>query len=154
MRAIEVRRLAWADVNLKTNVLRVTGKQTRRGNDEREVPIHPALRVVLLNADYRLGQYVLPGRKSGRTGDMLSETQIAAYIKRNIPESVYDPVGDICHPIRRAVASNLRRNGVDLDTIDRLLDWAPTSLRAARYMAYEDEDFTGAINRLWSDSPL
>jgi integrase len=154
MRSIEVRRLAWSDVNLKTNVLKITGKRTRRGDDEREVPIHPALRVVLVNADYRLGQFVLPGRVSGRTGQMLSETQVCQYIKRNIPASVYHPHADVCHPIRRAVASNLRRNGVDLDTIDRLLGWAPASLRADRYMAYEDEDFTGAINRLWADDPL
>jgi hypothetical protein len=111
-------------------------------------------RVRLLEADYRLGQHVLPGRNSGRTGEMLSETQVACYIKRNIPASVYHPPGDICRPIRRAVASNLGRNGVDTDTIDKLLGWAPTSLRADRYMAYESDDPSSAIIRLWSDDPL
>jgi integrase len=154
MRSVELRRLAWADVNLKTNILRITGKQTRRGNDERDIPIHPVLRTVLLEANYHLGQYVLPGRKSGRTGEMLSETQVAFYIRRNVPASVYRPKGDTCHPIRRAVASNLRRNGVDTDTIDKLLGWAPTSLRAQRYMAFENDDLQGAIVKLWADDPL
>ena len=154
MRVIEMRRLAWADVNLKANMLRVTGKRTRRGDDEREVPIHPALRVVLLAANYHLGEYVLPGRKSGLSGEMLGETQAVQYIARNIPPSVHHPRGDVCHPIRRSVASNLRRNGVDTDTIDKLLGWAPTSLRADRYMAYESDDLSSAILRLWSDDPL
>ena len=42
MRSIEVRRLRWDDINFVKNTLRVTGKQTRRGDDERLVPIHPA----------------------------------------------------------------------------------------------------------------
>ena len=146
MRSIEVRRLRWDDINFVKNTLRVTGKQTRRGDDERLVPIHPTLRAVLLEAPSVLGQHVLRGRyTSSRAGEMISETGIATMIKRNVSSHVQRPAGDVCHPIRRAVASSLRRNGVDLDTIDKLLGWAPASMRARRYMDFEPADFSRAI---------
>ena len=37
MISIECRRLKWDDVNLVKNTIRVTGKQTRRGDDEQHV---------------------------------------------------------------------------------------------------------------------
>jgi len=155
MRSIEVRRLRWDDVNFVKNSLRVTGKQTRRGDDERLVPIHPTLRAVLLEAQSVLGQHVLRGRyTSSRAGEMISETGMATMIRRNVPPHVQRPSGDVCHPIRRAVASSLRRNGVDLDTIDKLLGWAPASMRARRYMDFEPADFSRAILRLWADDPI
>jgi len=155
MRSVECRRLKWEDVNLVKNTIRVTGKQTRRGDDERLVPIHPALRAVLLEQNQVLGRHVLRGRfNSCQAGEMLCESAMAAAIKRNIPSHVDRPSGDVCHPIRRAVASSLRRNGVDLDTIDRLLGWAPASMRARRYMDFEPADFSRAILRLWADDPL
>ncbi|HET7379137.1 MAG TPA: site-specific integrase [Gaiellales bacterium] len=155
MRAIEARRLKWDDVNLVKNTMRVTGKQTRRGDDERIVPIHPELRAVLLNTRSVLGQHVLRGRfNSSLSGEMLSETAMIMTIRRNIPSHVQRPARDVCHPIRRAVASSLRRNGVDLDTIDRLMGWAPASMRARRYMDFEPADFSRAILKLWADDPL
>jgi len=43
---------------------------------------------------------------------------------------------------------------VDLDTIDKLLGWAPASMRARRYMDFEPADFSRAILRLWVDDPI
>lgn len=149
MRSIEARRLRWDDVNLVRNELVLTGKRTARMADDRIVPIHPVLRLVLLEADYRLGWHVLPGRAPG---SMLTRAMIVAYIRRNMPPGMAP--GETCHPIRRAVASSLRRNGVDPDSIDKLLGWAPTSMRARRYLAWEATDLSSAINRLWADDPL
>ncbi len=151
MRSVEVRHLRWEHVNLKRNELTVHGKRTRRGDDVRTLPIHPALRTVLLEQRYRLDAYVLD---QGRPpGSPISQSQIAFYIRRNTG-SIVRPPGEACHPIRRAVASSLRRNGVDLDTIDQLLGWRPASMRARRYMAFEPADMHSAILRLWVDDPL
>lgn len=153
MRAVEARRLKWEDVNLTFGIIKVTGKRTERGDDHRIVPIHPKLRLALLSKGYHLGGYVLDhGRPRG---SMLGTTAITQAIKRPAKVAgVQLPTGSVCHIIRRTVASSLRRNGVDGDTIDTLLGWAPSSMRARRYMDYREDDLRTAVLRLYADDPL
>lgn len=138
MRRAEIVGLRWEDVRLDEQVLHVVGK----GRKRRYVPIHPALGEVLAR-DARVTPFVV--KSSGRNG--VAAQTVTEMTRRLHP--TYTP-----HDYRRTVATSLARNGVRDELIDRIMGWAPTTVRDRFYRNVPTVELHQAILRLYADDPL
>lgn len=138
MRRGEIVRLQWEDVRLDEQVLHVVGK----GRKRRYVPIHPALGEVLVEEE-RVSPFVV--KSSGRNG--VAAQTVTEMTRRLHP--TYTP-----HDYRRTVATSLARNGVRDELIDRIMGWAPTTVRDRFYRNVPTVELHQAILRLYADDPL
>jgi integrase/recombinase XerD len=144
----ECARADWAMINVDTRQIRIYGK----GGKERTIPIHPQLLQELL--DYGRGATHGPLFLSQR-GDRLQAEGISEMFRRFI----HGRLGVKCtaHQLRHTFASQLRRNGVDLRAIQRLL--GHESLRTTQiYTHVYDEELQLAIEKLpanwWELQPM
>lgn len=133
----EVVRLRWEDVRPEDGVLYVMGK----GRKPRYVPIHPALGELLA----RGGDSEFVVSSTGRNG---CAAQTVTEMTRRL-HPTYTP-----HDYRRTVATSLARNGVRDDLIDRIMGWAPDSVRGKFYRQIATPELQRAILRLYADDPL
>lgn len=145
MRRSEARGLRWDDggegsvLRLEQQTIRVLGK----GGKMRYVPVHPALGEVLAGHRTEPGSFVVPS--TGSKGVALETIQDMS--RRLHP--VYTP-----HDYRRTVATSLRRNGVDVSVIDRIMGWAPRSVFRRHYDDVADTELQRAILKLYADDPI
>lgn len=138
MRRNEIRTLTWDAVSLEEETLRVVGK----GGKLRHVPIHPALGEELAKLD-RVGDGpVLPS-----PGRYIAEQTMQDALKRMSPDHS-------AHDYRRTVATSLARNGVDERVIDRIMGWAPRTVRGRYYVNVATEETKRGILRLYADDPV
>lgn len=136
MRRAEIQKLQWEDVLIPDSTLRVVGK----GGKLRLVPIHPALGEILAEG---VGEGpVLPSR-----GKHIAEDTMHQAVKRLSP--TFTP-----HDYRRTVATSLARNGVEERVIDRIMGWAPRSVRGRYYVNVAGEELQRAILKLYADDPI
>ena len=144
LRRSEILGLKWENVKLDENTITVIGK----GGKLRHVPIHPALGEALAEA-VRYGPWVLGSRKlyDGESRPMHNNT-LQTYLDR-ITDGKFT-----AHDYRRTVASSLYFNGVDGDTIDKILGWAPRVVRTRYYVNVAPEHLQRAILRLYAVDPL
>lgn len=138
MRRHEVIQLRWEDARLDEQVLHVLGK----GRKRRYVPIHPALGEVLAR-EKQVTPFVV--KSSGQNG--VAASTVTEMTRRLHPE--YTP-----HDYRRTVATSLARNGVRDELIDRIMGWAPTTVRDRFYRNVPTVELHQAILRLYADDPL
>lgn len=146
MRRSEIRGLVWDDgrdlgsvVRLEQQTIRVFGK----GRKTRLVPIHPALGEVLTEHRREPGAFVVPS--NGRNGVAIDTIQEMS--KRL--SAKYTP-----HDYRRTVSTSLRRNGVDMGVIDRIMGWAPRTVFRRYYDNVADGELHRAILKLYADDPI
>lgn len=144
MRRSEILALKWEDVKLPDNTITVTGK----GGKLRHIPIHPALSEVLVDVE-RHGDWVLGSSRcyEGESRPMANATlqKMVAQITGN----KFSP-----HDFRRTVASSLYANGVDGDTIDKIMGWSPRVVRTRYYVNVAPEQLQRAILRLYAGDPV
>lgn len=141
MRRNEVRTLTWEHVDLAGRTITVIGK----GGRLRLVPIHPVLGEVLSEAgDVERADAVIA---SPAGAPFITEVTLANWLRRIAP-------GRTPHDFRRTVTSSLRRNGVDVEHVDRILGWQPRSVRARYYERVADDQLLAAILRLYADDPI
>ena len=140
LRKMELQNLKWEDCTPTTITVR-RGK----GDKLRHVPVHPALSDVLLRSEAR-GEYVLRGRYSHQP---ISPTGI-----QNRLDRLRGDIDCSFHDFRRTVATSLAENGVAERIIDKILGWAPRTVRARHYVRVADASMQEAILRLYADDPL
>lgn len=144
LRRTEAAKMREEHVDLDGHTLRVNGKQGKF----RLVPIHPALWDVLERRldgiDHRP---LLRGRGIQQVNPTYFGMQMTELATRAGVEATP-------HDFRRTVASSLYRNGVQADTIDRLMGWAPRTVRSRYYLNVADDQLQSAILRLYQDSPI
>lgn len=139
MRRMEILTLRWENVKLDEETITVLGK----GGKLRHVPIHPVLGEVLVDAK-RKNEWVLAGRAGSHTA----------------PSTFYETLHCInrkqysAHDYRRTVASSLYANGVDGDTIDKIMGWSPRVVRTRYYVNVAPVQLQRAILKLYADDPL
>lgn len=146
MRRAEIRGLVYDDGSDDRSVLRLEQQTIRvlgKGQKMRLVPIHPALGEVLLTEDREPGRFVVPS--DGRNG--VAAQTIQEMTKRLSP--VYTP-----HDYRRTVATSLARNGAEERIIDRIMGWAPSTVRGKFYVNVAEAELHRAILRLYADDPV
>jgi integrase len=140
LRRAEAIQLTWDDVDLTTSTLTVLGKAGKL----RKVPIHPALAEALSSLRERDGKVIRSTRGSaaigGDTWDVLLRTfALGEYT---------------AHDFRRTVASSLYHNGVEPDTIDKIMGWAPRAVRSRYYVKHASDALQRAILKLYADDPV
>jgi len=145
MRRHEILGLKWVDgVKFEDGTITVLGK----GGKLRHIPIHPALGEALHDAGPREGEWVLRGQR--RYGEPRATAQGTFHrVLDAITESKYT-----AHDFRRTVASSLYANGVDGDTIDKILGWSPRVVRTRYYVSVAPAQLQRAILKLYADGPI
>jgi integrase/recombinase XerD len=138
LRRGEVLGLSAEDVSLREQTLRIHGK----GGKIRYVPIHPALGEQLATVELAPGCHVV--RTKCRA---VSDNTLEADLARISP-------GRTSHSFRRTVATSLARNGVDERIIDKIMGWAPRTVRARYYVNVATEEMQRGILRLYADDPV
>jgi integrase len=110
LRAIEIARLRWCDVDLDT--VRVVGK----GSKDRVVPLHPATQAALLELD-REGEYVFPWRsRPGHPGCRVSQ------VVNSFLHSI--GVASTLHQLRHWFATKAYAQSHDIYAVQKLLGHA------------------------------
>lgn len=143
MRRSEILDLRWEDVKLEDSTITVTGK----GGKLRHIPIHPALGEVL-SASKRHGDWVLgSSKKYAGESRPLSKATMFTYLRRIAGEYT-------AHDYRRTVASSMYANGVDGDTIDKIMGWSPRVVRTRYYVNVAPEQLQRAILKLYASDPV
>ena len=137
LRRGEVLGLLTSDVSLAESTMRICGK----GGKLRYVPIHPALGEVLAEAPAHEGHVVTT------TGRAISDNTMEADLARIAP-------GRSSHAFRRTVATSLARNGVDERVIDRIMGWAPRTVRGRYYVNVATEETQRGILKLYANDPI
>ena len=135
LRLSELAKLTPDDIDLEARTIRVLGK----GRRERFVPIHPVLVDDL--AALADGGLLFPSRKGGP----LSAAGIGEMFRAFIQDQLR--VSCTPHQLRHSFATELRRQGVDLRIIQRLLGHAKLDTTAIYTEVYSD-DLAGGIMRL------
>jgi integrase len=138
IRKMEGAGLVWDDVDESSNTISVHGKQGKF----RLVPVHPALGEIFAATERATPYLITGGRKGG-----LSDAALHEALQKFAP-------GVGFHDFRRTVASSLYRNGVQPDTIDRIMGWAPSTVRSRYYQNIADDLLQQAILQLYRDDPL
>lgn len=146
MRRSEITDLVYDDgsedrsvVKLEEQTIRVIGK----GGKLRLVPIHPALGEILIEQDRGPGRFVV--HSDGKKG--AAEQTIHNMVKRLSPTYT-------AHDYRRTVATSLARNGVVERVIDRIMGWAPRTVRERYYVQVASVELHRGILKLYADDPL
>jgi integrase len=143
MRRSEILGLRWEDVKMEDSTITVTGK----GGKLRHIPIHPALGEALSDAK-RYGEWVLgSSKKYAGESKPLSKATMFTYLRRIAGEYT-------AHDYRRTVASSLYANGVDGDTIDKIMGWSPRVVRTRYYVNVAPEQLQRAILKLYANDPI
>jgi integrase len=140
LRTIEVRRLSWHDVDMRDGLLLVNGK----GDRQRLVPIHPALRRLLVGRTWaHTSAYVA----AGRAGDQVSTGGLHYRMQRIRGDGRN-------HDFRRTVATSLRANGCDPSVRDAVLGWSRDTIFDRHYNAVSPAELHRAILLLYADAPI
>ena len=140
MRRNEVRCLKWEDIS--PDSIKVIGK----GGKLRHIPLHPALQEVIVRwREEPTSPYCFPGR-----GGALRHQRSLAVVLDQARGKV------LCsfHDFRRTVATSLADNGVQEGIIDRIMGWAPRTVRERYYVRRADESMQAGILALYANDPI
>jgi integrase len=143
LRRFELAALKWSDVDLEQATMRVMGK----GGKLRKAPIHPRLAEVLVRRKQKNGgEYVL--------GDGGSTRNVNHRLAKLLARAGIDGGNRPAHRFRATVQCSLYEEGVREDVIDRILGWAPRTIRQRYYSRVRDETAYEAILRLYRSDPI
>lgn len=139
LRRFELVTLTPTAVDFSAQFMTVRGK----GGKLRRVPLHPLLAEVLSSYISRNGASTV----LGRGGSLRNVNQrIANLLKRAGVNGGNRPA----HRFRKTVATVLYEEGVQTDVIDRIMGWAPQSIRSRYYTRIGEDAMYEAILRLYA----
>jgi integrase len=140
LRRHELAQLVWREVDPELGYVTVTGK----GGKIRRVPLHPLLLDQLESLRGEPDDSVVRGttRTLNRRLDALMDR--AGVRGGNRP----------AHRFRKTVATSLTEEGVSPDVIDKIMGWAPSSMRARYYSRLPEKALQEAIRRLYASDPV
>lgn len=142
-RRFELSQLRWEDVDFELGMMKIMGK----GRKLRKVPIHPRLAGVLVQRKRKAeGELVL--------GEGGSTRNINTRLKKLLERAGVDGGNRPAHRFRATVQCSLYEEGVREDVIDRILGWAPRTIRQRYYSRVRDEVAHEAILRLYASDPI
>jgi integrase len=140
LRRHELAQLRWSDLDPAQGYVTVVGK----GGKIRRVPLHPLL--VDRVESFRRGDddpvVVGTTRTLNRRLDALMDR--AGVRGGNRP----------AHRFRKTVATSLTEEGVSPDVIDKIMGWAPSSMRARYYSRLPEKALQDAIRKLYASDPV
>ena len=131
-------------INLPKQEMTVLGK----GGKLRKVPIHPFFAEVLTYRRQRSGD---EGTVLGRGGSLRNVNQ---RIENMLERAGVDGGNRPAHKFRKTVQTVLYEEGVRTDVIDKMLGWAPSSVRQRYYSRVRDEAMYEGILKLYPSDPI
>jgi integrase len=144
LRRHELVELTWGNVNFEGQFMTVRGK----GGKLRRVPLHPVLAEVFAARRRRnpSSETVL-----GRGGSLRNVNhRLARLLERAGIEGGNRPA----HRFRKTVATSLYEEAVQTDSIDRIMGWAPSSIRSRYYTRVADRSLYDAMLNLYQSDPI
>lgn len=140
LRRHELAQLRWGDLDPSQGYVTVVGK----GGKIRRVPLHPLLVDRVEPFRRRDDDPVVVGttRTLNRRLDALMDR--AGVRGGNRP----------AHRFRKTVATSLTEEGVSPDVIDKIMGWAPSSMRARYYSRLPEKALQDAIRKLYASDPV
>jgi integrase/recombinase XerD len=144
LRRHELVELTWDAVAFEGQFLTVRGK----GGKLRRVPLHPTFAEVLA---IRLRRYPGAEKVLGRGGSLRN---VNAVLARLLERAGVDGGNRPAHRFRKTVATVLYEEGVQTDTIDRIMGWSPSSIRSRYYTRIGDRSLYDAILKLYASDPI
>lgn len=140
LRRHELAQLLWEDLDQELGYVLVHGK----GGKLRRVPLHPRLVAVLEPLREYPGSRIITG--STRT---LNRRLDALLVRAGV-----DGGNRPAHRFRKTVATSLTEEGVSPDVIDKILGWAPSSIRTRYYSRLPEKALQDAIVKLYASDPI
>lgn len=151
LRRFELANLTWKKATDSTNYVDLEKQELTvrgKGGKLRKVPIHPLFAEVLTRRRSRFGA---DGKVLGRGGSLRNVNQrVENLLWRSGVEGGNRPA----HKFRKTVQTVLYEEGVRTDVIDKILGWAPSSVRQRYYSRVRDEAMYDAILRLYVSDPV
>jgi integrase/recombinase XerD len=144
LRRHELVELTWRAVDFEHQFMTVRGK----GGKLRRVPLHPILAEILAS---RLRRNPSSEAVLGRGGSLRNFNTVLA---RLLERAGVDGGNRPAHRVRKTVATALFEEGIQTDTIDRIMGWAPTSIRSRYYTRIGDRSLYDAILKLYQSDPI
>jgi integrase len=142
-RRFELSQLRWEDVDFELGMMKILGK----GRKLRRVPIHPRLAEVLVQRKRKVGgEFVI--------GEGGSTRNFNTRLKKLLERAGVDGGNRPAHRFRATVQCALYEEGVREDVIDRILGWAPRTIRQRYYSRVRDEVAHEAILKLYASDPI
>lgn len=140
LRRHELAQLTWADLDPELGYVLVHGK----GGKLRRVPLHSRL-VETLEPLRGLPSEPIAG---GSTRTL--NRRLDALLERAGVDGGNRPA----HRFRKTVATSLTEEGVSPDVIDKILGWAPSSIRSRYYSRLPEKALQDAIQKLYASDPI
>lgn len=148
LRECEAAGLQWPHVDLAHDQLRLVGK----GGKFRLVPLHPALSHQLRQHDARCHPdhpHVISSERGGR----MSKRSWVTAVRRLVDRAGIETTAP-AHTFRKTVATVMHEQGVQPAVIDKILGWAPRTVRDRHYLRVADQPMRDAILTLYRDDPI
>jgi len=148
LRLCEASELSWQEVDFDRGQLKLVGK----GGKLRLVPLHPMLDRVLREHERR----ARPGRAHvvGTIHDRRLAHRTWIDTVGNLVRRAGVEVDGPSHAFRRTVATVMHEHGVRTAVIDRIMGWAPRTVRERHYVRIAPQIMRDAILTLYRDDPI
>jgi integrase len=148
LRLCEAAALSWQEADFERDQLKLIGK----GGKLRLVPLHPVLARVL--REHR--RCARPGRAyvvgTIHDGRLAQRTWIETV--RLLVDRAGVQIDGPSHAFRRTVATVMHEQGVRTAVIDRVMGWAPRTVRERHYVRIAPQALRDAILTLYRDDPI
>ena len=138
-RRSNVLQLKWEQINLEMNFIEVAKQDNKSGKLIRK-PITGALREVLINIGVKDKGYLFVNPKTNKPYTTVRKSFSTALKKAGIEDFKF-------HDLRRTVGTWLLNSGVDIRTIQSLLDHSDVRT-TERYLAITSENNFNALKKL------
>lgn len=144
----EASELSWQEVDFDRQQLKLIGK----GGKLRLVPLHPVLNQVLREQRLR----ARPGRAHvvGTIHDRRLAHRTWVETVRQLVARAGVEIDGPSHAFRRTVATVMHEQGVRTAVIDRVMGWAPRTVRERHYVRIAPQSMRDAILSLYRDDPI
>jgi integrase/recombinase XerD len=148
LRLSEAAELSWREVDFTREQLKLVGK----GGKLRLVPLHPVLAQVLREHEQRArpGRAHVVGTIHDRRLAHRTWIETVGALVRRAGVEIEGP----SHAFRRTVATVMHEHGVRTAVIDRIMGWAPRTVRERHYVRIAPQVMRDAILTLYRDDPI
>jgi site-specific recombinase XerD len=149
LRLGEITRLTWEQVDLDHQQIKPIGKAGKL----RLVPLHPTLRMVLAEHQPRRhpDQHRVIISYNHRHG---VHSATCGREIRKLVDNAHVPINNAAHAFRKTVATDMHEQGVPTAVIDKIMGWAPRTVRERHYLRIADHAMHQAIQTLYQHDPI
>jgi len=148
LRLTEAASLEWRQIDFANHQIKLVGKAGKF----RLVPLHPMLDALLRDHQARVSPEQ-PHLVESNRGRQLSHRSWHDLVRSMVDRAGIETHAP-AHTFRKTVATVMREQGVRTEVVDRIMGWAPRTVRDRHYVRVADEAMHQAIRTLYQDDPI